>query len=92
MITADLPKISPAPEQDYPAEWAEYRRLLEARTPSVKGAPGRCGACGRFLSKDTWDNTGYGPMLIGGRVGFDPGFIAVTYRCTNDGCQPEDLW
>ncbi|MCC3299404.1 hypothetical protein [Arthrobacter caoxuetaonis] len=84
--------VTPAAEQDYPAEWAEYRRQVDARVPVVTGAPGTCDACGRFLKKDIWDNTGYGPMLFGGLLSFDPGCISITYRCTNDDCSPDVLW
>lgn len=90
MATID---VAPASEQDYPAEWAEYRRQVDARVPAVKGAPGRCTECGRFLSKDIWDNTGYGPTIFAGAVSFDPGYISITYKCINDDCCPDvALW
>ncbi|MGK3708734.1 hypothetical protein [Arthrobacter sp. IK3] len=84
--------VAPAPEQDYPDEWAEYRKQLDSRVPQQTGSAGSCDACGRFLSKDIWDNTGYGPMLFGGVVSFDPGYISITYKCSNDDCSPDMLW
>lgn len=88
-----VPRWSPAPETEYPAEWAEYRlRCAEGSALPVAQSAGDCRDCGLPMTLTPELVPGYGPRIVGGTVMFQADTRLGRLECLNTICPAGPGW
>lgn len=88
-----FPRWSPAPEAEYPDEWAWYR-LLCAEGAALAVEPSRqpCSGCGQPMTITPEIVPGYSPRIVGGTVMFQGDTRLGRLECLNINCPAGPGW
>lgn len=88
-----VPRWSPAPEAEYPDEWARYRlQCAEGAALTVDSPRRPCSGCGQWMTHTPEIVPGYGPRIVGGTVMFQGDTRLGRLECLNTNCPAGPGW